>query len=69
MEPTRANAKAMISTYDWAIAQFSDVSLYGPPTRHVYYMQLYGGETREEMMRGDLARRNYWVKMLSRHTA
>jgi hypothetical protein len=54
----------MIEVYEWAIAQFSDISLYGPPTRHVYYLQLYAGETREAMMKADLDRLAYWTNIL-----
>lgn len=55
----------MIKTYEWAIAQFNDISLYGPPTRHVYYLQLYGGETREAMMKTDLDRLAYWKGVMN----
>jgi hypothetical protein len=60
MKITASTAQTMISTYEWSIAQLSDVSLYGPPTRHVYYFMLYGGETREESLRTDLERLQYW---------
>ena len=66
-EPTKANARIMIKTYEQNIAQFSDISLYGPPTRHMHYMQLYSGETREEMLRIDLERLAYWKGVLNEH--
>ena len=64
MKPTLENALTMIHTYDWSISQLSDISLYGPPTRHVYYLQLYSCETREEALRTDLERRQYWINIL-----
>lgn len=64
MKPTKENAITMIRTYDWSISQLSDVSIYGPPTRHVYYWQLYSGETREECLYSDLERRQYWIDIL-----
>lgn len=66
MKPTVANAKTMIKTYDWSIDQLTDISLYGPPTRHIHYWSLYGGETREEALRTDLERRQHWINILNK---
>ena len=65
MKATPEMAKTMIETYDWAIDQLSDISLYGPPTRHVHYLQLYGIETREHTLRTDIERRQHWVNILN----
>lgn len=64
MKPTVENAKFMIGVYDWSIAQLSDISLEGPPTRHVHYWQHYAGETREDALRVDIERREYWKSVL-----
>jgi len=56
--------KSMINVYEWSIAQLSDISLYGPPTRRQYYFQKYGMETREESLRTDLERLEHWRKKL-----
>lgn len=61
---SRTRAETMIQTYEWAIAQLSDISLYGPPTQHVFYWQIYSGETREESLRTDLERLAHWRKKL-----
>lgn len=66
MKPTLANARHMIEVYDWTILQLSDIALHGPPTMHVYYWQLYGGETREEALRTDLERRKYWIDIFNK---
>lgn len=66
MKPTKEMAISMIKTYDWSIAQLSDISLYGPPTRHVYCTQLYSGESREEALRIDLERLEYWKGVLEK---
>lgn len=57
-------ARTMVEVYEWSISTLSDVSLYGPPTRHQYYFQLYSPETREETLRTDLERLEYWRKHL-----
>lgn len=66
MKPTVQNAKTMIKTYDWAIDQLTEISLYGPPTKHQHYWSLYAGETREEALRTDLERRDYWIGVLEK---
>ncbi|WOZ57418.1 hypothetical protein [Pseudomonas phage vB_PseuGesM_254] len=66
MKPTVSNAKTMIKVYDWSISQLSDVALHGPPTMHVHCWQLYAGETREEALRTDLERRQYWIDIFNK---
>lgn len=66
MKATPEMAKTMIETYDWAIDQLSDISLYGPPTKHVHYWSLHGGETREHALRTDLERRQHWIDILNK---
>lgn len=65
MKPTKDNARAMIDTYEWDIAVWGDISLYGPPTLHVFYSQMYSGETREETLLADLERLAYWKSVLA----
>lgn len=69
MKPTFENSVIMVKTYDWSISQLSDISLYGPPTLHVHYLQLYGNETREESLRTDLERRAYWLNIMEKGKA
>ena len=66
MKATPEMAKTMIKTYDWSIDQLADISLYGPPTRHVHYWSLHAGETREEALRTDLERRQHWINILNK---
>lgn len=61
---TKDRAEYMIGVYEWHIAQLSDISLYGPPARHVFYWQRGGRETREEALRTDLERLEFWRDVL-----
>lgn len=65
MKATKENAKHMIDVYNWSINQLIDISLYGPPTAHVYYLLKYSGETREKTLREDLDRLAYWEGVLN----
>lgn len=69
MKPTVENARTMINVYEWSISQISDISTHGPPTQHVYYWQHYAGETREEALRTDLERLEYWKGVLEKGEA
>lgn len=62
--PTRVTALNMISVYEWSLAQWSDISLYGPPTRHQYYTQKLDPESREQRMRADCERLAHWQAVL-----
>lgn len=67
MKTTKEMAETMIDAYEWSIRQLSDISLYGPPTKHVYYLQIYGAESREFSMRTDLARLEHWRGVLNEY--
>lgn len=53
---SKAQIESLINVYERSIGMWSDVSLYGPPTKTVHYHQLYNPETREETLRYDLKR-------------
>ena len=57
----KPKAQQMIEVYNWAIDQWLEDT---PLTYHQEMMLKYGGETKEEMLRTDLERLEYWKNKL-----